>query len=60
MSNFFIAMDNSEIVIQASYDQIERALEKVGLTAERYKQQEAELEELRKQQNNEPVEVTEE
>ena len=28
--------------------------------ADRYKQQEAELEELRKQQNNEPVEVTEE
>lgn len=50
MSNFFIALDNSEIVIQASYDQIERALEKVGLTAERYKQQEAELEELRNQE----------
>lgn len=39
MSNFFIAMDNSEIVIQASYDQIEKALKSVALTAEKYAKQ---------------------
>lgn len=39
MSNSFIAMDNSEIVIQASYDQIEKALKSVALTAEKYAKQ---------------------
>lgn len=36
MSNFFIALDNSEIVIQASYAQIEKALKSVALSAEKY------------------------
>lgn len=39
MSNFFIALDNSEIVIQASYAQIEKALKSVALTAEKYAKQ---------------------
>lgn len=36
MSNFFIALDNSELVIQASYAQIEKALKSVALSAEKY------------------------
>jgi hypothetical protein len=42
-------------------DKVDEVLErKDAEAADRYKQQEAELEELRKQQNNKPVEVTEE
>lgn len=39
MSNFFVALDNSELVIQASYAQIEAALKSVALTAEKYAKQ---------------------
>jgi hypothetical protein len=42
-------------------DKVDEVLKrKDAEAADRYKQQEAELEELRKQQNNEPMEVTEE
>ena len=36
MSNFFVSMDNSEIVIQSAYAQIEKSLKSVALTAEKY------------------------
>lgn len=36
MSNYFVTIDNSELVIQASYAQIEKALKSVALSAEKY------------------------
>ena len=47
---FKMENDFSALVEEAAFSQIEKALEKVGLTAERYKQQEAKLEELRNQE----------
>ena len=36
MGKFSVTIDNSELVIQSAYAQIEKALKSVALTAEKY------------------------